>query len=457
MQESNFVFETDMQGIEIEFQQISKSNPKARHEDVFGGRLGHIHSGYHQDDGKVELSSSAHKSLGELEEELKAAVSAGLSEMYKSYYPVTIGCPPFFSDYASGHIHTSVKNMNSSTWVLLRQKLFSSQPLINLLSQNSPIVNGVFAADVRMVLSSWSSFTDYDSANAGHWLSIAYGRRGATIENRIPSSGPLFQILAVAALLRVIIEDDCIPMPMAETERNWHRTIKYGSSAIWEVSVPKNVLRFDGCKYEPLTARATDVWKYFYEANEEKFDKTLSSLSANMRNQIKDFYRFVAEGHTLSDAYFDLMCEMMPKRDNKIAETLYKISALSYSDGNVFDILSRNPRNFTPVIEKFYSIDEVIDIVNKPAINDMANKLRTVSNDLINSFFSDRVGIADGMSTNILIQLRNNNQINSSYIEENIIKKLKYGGIIKVNDDGNITKGENFDIAIALAKEGGLL
>jgi len=233
-------FRTDKQGIEIEIQLLDGQAPTSKVDGFdIDGIMNRVNKHYHSDDGKVEYSSDPYKTLAEIEADLAFYINEGIDALNKHNVDgLTIGCQPFYKDFASGHVHTSIENMNESSWVELRQRLFSAQPIIALISQNSPALYGLRAADVRLVLSSWSAFTDFDSINQAHYQSLAYGENGNTLETRVGSSGPLFQIIGLAALIRVIIAGNDVPIPVIHTKDNWSNVINYGSSSLCKVDEP---------------------------------------------------------------------------------------------------------------------------------------------------------------------------------------------------------------------------
>jgi hypothetical protein len=451
-------FEVNKQGIEIETQQIDKVSTKSKYVNGLRfGPLTDIHHGFHQDDGKVEFSSEPFANLGDMESHLRVNYGAGLREMAKDFYPITMGCTPFFFDFASGHVHTSTKGMTEGTWVNLRQKLFSAQPLIDLLSQNSPIVGSVRAADVRLLLSNWSTFTDFDSKEEAHWFAVAYGMKGQTIEVRIPSSGPLFQLLAVAAMIRVVIEDDGAAIALPDIKTNWSRVINYGSSSISRVAIPSS-LRYDGFKQKDISVKTTDLWKVFYEDYAEPFDKILNQLSTPMKNDIKEFYKFIANGHTLSDSYYAIIDKMVTdNKETDIARVLSDITIKSYSGGGAFDILPSNPDPFMPIIEKFLSIKEMKDICTKLRKPDIINRFNVIDNDIANAFLDGINGITSNPYTSdLILRLRRGDTVAINAVNANSLRCLVTTNIAQVVGN-NITKGTNFNIAVALAKEAGVI
>lgn len=448
----------DMQGAELEFQQIAKNNPRTKFVGEFrAGSLSEVHHSYHIDDGKMEVSSDACKDLGELAEHLRKICGDGLKVMSQTYHPVTIGCTPFYVDFASGHIHTSVEGMNDSTWEDLKVQLYSAQPLIALLSQNSPLVGPVRAADVRLLLSNWSTFTDLGRNEKSHWLAIAYGMRGQTIEVRIPSSGPLFQIIAIAALLRVILEDNATSIALPMAKNNWSRVNAYGSSSICEIAVPSSIMRYDGFKHNKLNIRTTDLWKWFYNNYAEQFDNVLHSLSKSLRNDVEKFYKFVADGHTLSDSYYEIINGYMKRgKEDEIASKLVEISINSYTGGGAFDILPINPSPFMPVIEKYYSIEEVDKLCSKIAESNTTYNFDSVSNDVLDVFLNSHQSPTSHSISNIVVtNLFQGNPVVVRSVSTEQLRSLVNSRIVDV-EHGYIIKGKNFPLAVALCKEAGL-
>ena len=405
----------------------------------------------------MELSSKSYADLGELAVHMQKVAGEGLKILNKQYHAITIGCTPFFFDFASAHIHSSVKGMSENTWIALRQKLYSAQPLIDLLSQNSPVVGAVRAADVRLLLSNWSTFTDLDSTEMSHWFAIAYGLRGQTIEVRIPSSAPLFQVMGVAAMLRVVIEDDAMPIAIPQAKKNWNRVINYGSSSLSEISIP-SILRYDGFKYKKLVVKTTDLWKQFYINYAEKFDKVLSTLPANLRKDVKEFYNFISEGHTLSDSYYEIINDYTIRdMEDKIAEKLADISVKSYNGGGAFDILPRNPKPFMPLVEKYFSIEEVQKLADKIATANFAERYNAFDTDALNLLLNAEFSpITNGTILNVIQTINDGEAVETNMLYAPQQRALLRSKVLGV-ERNFFTKGENFGVALAICKEAGLI
>ena len=345
-------FSISKQGIEVELQTLDKYRPIEK-TNTDSPPI----TNFHPDDGKVEYSSKPYDSLGDLADALSKDINSAMNYMHEHrVIALPIGCQPYYKDFASGHIHTSVTDMSKDKWLELRQKLFSSQPLIALLSQNSPMLFSLRAADVRLLLSTWSAFTDYDSTSTSHYQSLAYGQNGSTLEIRIPSSGPLYQLIAVAALIRVILKNDDAPMPVLPTKENWSNVISYGSSSLCTIGIPTGIT-YDGIKNKSITVKTVDLFKVFYEENLDCFKSELSTVKPVIRKQVEKFYDMVSNGITLSDVVFSIVKSNEP---NQAITGLYDIFYNSYNDNDVFNLLPK-AESYMPIISKYYTITELKD------------------------------------------------------------------------------------------------
>jgi hypothetical protein len=366
-------YTVDKQGVEIEIQIVDKETLDrfSRVNNMLDG-LRKISDCFHPDDGKYEFSSLPFHDLRELEDHLKSDFLPGMELLKKHLDPILLGCTPFYADYASGHIHTSIKDMNNDIWLELRRKLFNAQPLIALLSQNSPICQNEKYADYRLAKSSWSTFSDFESTNTGHWMSLAYGMNGTTLEVRIPSAAPLPQILGVATLIRVLLEEDSFIYQAANVKQNWDNVIRYGSSSISDIAVPKGI-DYSGFKMKVLKVKTTDLWKIYFQENLDIFKKLLSQFSSKVSGDILKFYDFISRGHTISDSIYELVEK--EKNENKLSRYLVDFSIKSCKDDSMFNYLNEDPSPFMPVIERTISIDELKEIVDKlethPFYNDL--------------------------------------------------------------------------------------
>jgi len=450
-------YDVAKQGIELEFQTVDKKLFTSKSANYRITNLQEIDNGYHIDDQKIEFSSKPFESLGDLEANLCKIISKGLEELHEEIKPILIGCPPFYQDFASGHIHTSVKNQDvTKTWLELRRRLYSAQPLMALLSQNSPITGSFRASDVRLSLSSWARFTEFESPSQDHWLALAYGQNGSTIEVRIPSAGPLPQILSIAALIRVLLNEDTDLLAVPYIKDNWESVISYGSSALTTVALPVGIT-YDGVKLKSVKTKATDLWRVFYEDNEDVFHKVLSSLSTSMRRSVEDFYQFIAAGHTLSDSIWEIF---QTEEKKKFMDCLESMTYNSFDGEPLFKLIPTNPRRLMPIIDKFKTIDEFRDIVERMNRVPYTERMRTYNRDFFQAFTGPH-GLLDNLEVRNLIRTIDEQEhihredLNAGFLET--AKKLIDMKVLRISTfDGAFRAGENFGLIIQAGKESGI-
>ena len=369
-------YEVDRQGVEIEIQIVDKetTNRFSRSNNILD-RLRKISDCFHPDDGKYEFSSLPFAELSKLEEHLKHDFVPGMELLNKHLNPILMGCTPFYSDYASGHVHTSIKNMDNDSWIELRRKLFNAQPLIALLSQNSPVCDNEKYGDYRLAKSNWAGFSDFESTNTGHWMSLACGMNGTTLEVRIPSSAPLPQILGIVTLIRVLLEEDSFIYQAANVKQNWDNVIRYGSSSISDICVPKGI-NYSGFDMKLIKVRTTDLWRVYFQENIDTFKRFLSLFSSKMSGEIFKFYNFISKGHTISDSIYELIDK--EKNENKLSDYLVDFSIKSSKKESMFNFLNEDPSSFMPVIERTISVDELKEIIDKLEDHPFYNNLLKV-------------------------------------------------------------------------------
>ena len=146
------------QGIELEMfvmQQGEIDVDYDLHESIVEDFKEKVSSRFYYDDGKPEYPTRPYTDLRGLYDDLKAVIGYA-SEIASMEYEsdiMLIGTYPFGSEreFASGHIHSSLKKPDNSLAtereiLSLRNRLYNAQPLIACISQNSPIIDGMFQA-----------------------------------------------------------------------------------------------------------------------------------------------------------------------------------------------------------------------------------------------------------------------------------------------------------------------
>jgi len=140
-----------------------------------------VSANYLCDDHKPEFPSKPYSNLDELTKHITDVITRAQHECeINNWYYAFIGCEPFANSFASAHVHCSIDGEATQENVYnLRKKLYSVQPFIVLLSQNSPISNGTLRSvkSTRLAYSTWSDLTHYDSTDASHYLSLAQHRK----------------------------------------------------------------------------------------------------------------------------------------------------------------------------------------------------------------------------------------------------------------------------------------
>jgi hypothetical protein len=444
-------FKIDRQGIEVELQVLDTMSPTTKSEGFpIEGVLRKVSDNFHLDDGKAEYSSKPYKTLAEIEDDLSICIGAGMDTMEKNgAYGLAIGCQPFYKDFASGHVHTSIMNMNESSWIELRQRLYSAQPIIALLSQNSPALYGLRAADVRLVLSAWSAFTDFDSINQAHYQSLAYGENGNTLETRVGSSGPLFQIIGLAALIRVIITNNDVPIPVIHTKDNWVNVINYGSSSLCKVGLPV-VGNYDGVKYKTVMIKTTDLFKIFYENNKDALAKELEGVHPITKQEVFKFYDLLANGYTLSDLVYSVFRNNEPDICNK---TLFNLFRASYKREPILDKFT-NYKHFMPIVSSFITLDQMKDEIGKVKESSLIKRVELMKKDYLAAFIGD-IGIIKNVKTiEILRKVANDGKYLYKPAEKAIVEELINIKVLSLTNEARVVGAdENLPLIVALAKQ----
>jgi len=301
------------QGVEIEFNVLRKSKYFKRigsiHDHFLSVCKEKVSNRFYYDDGKPEFPSIPFITLPELEE----------------YYLSLLGAFPYYYDYCSGHIHTSIKKWDEDSWIQMRDKLYNAQPLIALLSANSPIrVKEYLGSDVRLMLSNWSAPVPYGEKTSHHWMALAKGRHTPTLECRIPSSGPLFQILGIANIIRVLLNDEDTDIPILSTIETFRRVAKYGTETLVDVRLPKKIT-YHGVKYNVVKVKIVDLFRMYLKDNLSVIKEGIKDCK--LYKEIMAFYESIASGVSVSDKILGLW---QSKGGEEFVETLHKFNEASY-------------------------------------------------------------------------------------------------------------------------------
>jgi len=350
------------QGLELEFNVIEINKYFKRiggaHDYFLSLCKDKISGRFYWDDGKPEYPSVPYESLAGLEEHLYKIFNQVFTLAdKKNYYLSFLGTFPYYADYCSGHIHTSIKQWNEDSWKEMRDKLYNAQPLIALLSANSPIrFKEYIGSDVRLMLSTWASPVSYGDDSSHHWMALAKGRHTPTLECRLPSSGPLFQLLGIANIIRVLLSDEDTDIPVLNTHDTFHRVTKYGTEALVDIKLPKKIT-YHGIKYNTVKVKIVDLFKMYLKDN-------LSLIKENIKDcklykEILGFYESIASGVSVSDKILGLWQTM---NGEEFVEANYVFDRTSYSLKPYFEKLPL-PKNKILLPEVSISLEEFQEIL----------------------------------------------------------------------------------------------
>jgi len=357
---------------------------------------------------------------------------------------ILLGNFPYWTDYCSGHIHTSIKGGNRDSVNLLRKKLFNAQPLIALLSANAPIRNGIYqGSDVRLLFSSWAQFTPFNDSTGSHWLAIARGNnRASTVEVRIPSAGPLHQIIGIAALIRVLIEDQDTIYENVDTEENYNRVIKWGTKALFEIKLPTSIT-YHGLAQRRVFVKAVDLWKNYLKDNRDLLKEATSTLSSRIKHGVRDFYEMIANGVSISDRVLGLWQNMRGRQ--KKAIELEKLTKRSYQ-GEPYFLNFPLPKRQLTLNKDYVTVEDLKEIIQNIRLNLGEDQFDPDFYSIINECLTE----AD--LRRVILSLLYKDQIQVGRMHLIKYSRLNDLNVLKVKGD-TIQRGENFEYAVQLLRE----
>ncbi|MEM2260810.1 MAG: hypothetical protein QXK24_00015 [Ignisphaera sp.] len=364
-------FKVYKQGIELEINIIEPTNPFNKYVELHEQAekiFRKIYERVYFDDLKPEFPSLAYENLGDLSEHISQFMSLFIDKVETKDWKISLlGNFPYFYDFCSGHIHTSIVNKQADSWLEMRKKLFNAQPLIAYISANSPILQQIYrASDVRLAFSSWARFVDYNDRTEDHWCSLAKGERGETLECRLPSAGPLFQIIGIANILRTILESGEEVSPIHNCEEIFNNVVLYGSKAIVPIYLPYKVNCY-GYSTKKIYVRIVDLFRMFIEENKDKLKEQLKYCPSKLRDDILDFYQLLAKGVTMSD----IILYVWSQSRKEIVDFIHYLTKRSYSIERIIPTLPMPPPDINQVVpieqevltlEEFKQLIETVNI-----------------------------------------------------------------------------------------------
>jgi len=357
------------QGIELEMFVIQRDEIDIDydlHENITEDFKEKISSRFYFDDGKPEYPSRPYSDLRGLYDNLKTTLDYA-SEIANAEYDadiMLIGTYPFNSEreFASGHIHTSLRKPDNSLAtereiLTLRNRLYNAQPLIACISQNSPIIDGMFQVkDTRLYYSEWAEFTEFGDTSDSHYLALAVNQPVpdvATLEVRIPSSSNPVHLIAIANVIKALLNRDDYPVAMEYTPTTWERILKYGAKAIVPLKLPKTISYY-GFKYTSVNVEMSTLFKIFIDEYKDELKDGIASLPVSIQDHIWKLYQRITEGYTISD----YVIEHWKSLDDK-----WKLLDLYVKMSNKPIWVERKPsRVYSPILENKITYEELMEI-----------------------------------------------------------------------------------------------
>ena len=459
--------EVDKQGIEIEMfvTEHNTTTLNSRIMDTARTEFSmNVFEDIYYDDGKPEFPSKPYSSLGYLYRHIRNIIRECIEiSRNKQWDLITIGTYPFGSDrvFASGHIHTSIKkengaNLNETELSEIRKRLYNAQPLIACLSQNAPIHKATpYCKDTRLAFSRWARFTEYDDRENSHYLALALNRPRdiATIEVRIPSSSFPQQLIAVANVIRVILNNEENPVQIDFTKELWNRVINYGAQAIYPIKVPYKI-DYCGIKYKKVQIPLYLLMKMFLEEYKEQIKQGLSGLPARIKQQIFEFYNTIAEGYTVSDYVLEYWKTLTNKE--YIHQYYRELTESGYIREEPIWITQDKPKNIlAPKIETKLTFEELIEISRQ--LEENSCKINEDIADL-GEFLVSRSSSTKRIIANILAYINNSESVDYEhilrYISRGLLEDLAMHQIIRIDYTHNkVLKDKYFYTAIQMLED----
>ena len=384
------------QGIELEMFVMQRGEIDIDydlHESIIDDFKEKISSRFYYDDGKPEYPSRPYSDLRGLYDDLDTVIryASEIASMEYESDIMLIGTYPFGSEreFASGHIHSSLKKPDNSLAtereiLSLRNRLYNAQPLIACVSQNSPIIDGMFQVkDTRLFYSEWAEFTEFGDTTDSHYLALAVNQPVpdvATLEVRIPSSSNPIHLIATANVIRALLNKEDYPIAMEHTSTTWERVLKYGAKAIVPLKLPKSISYY-GFKYSTVNVEMSTLFKIFIEEYKDELKDGIASLPARIQNYIWKLYERITEGYTISD----YVIEHWNSLEDKWRLLDYYVD-MSY---NPIWTNKKPIRTYSPILENKVTYEELMEIArdleNKYEISDELVELYNILNNLDNS------------------------------------------------------------------------
>lgn len=424
------------------------------------------------DDGKPELPSNPHNSLGTLDKEISADIASACDVADDNgWIYELIGADPYmeipgYSQFGSLHIHNSMEVVPSKeAEIKMRAKLFSVQPFLELLGMNTCVFSGVprNVKDARIAYSSWSMFTLPNEHSTGHYMALASGRKAMTCEVRLPSSASKDQSLAVTSFIKAVIMMDKVPvLPVTFVEDMFYKTIKWGGQAVVPIKDASR-LSYLGIDGDEIYVTIADLFKKFITDKETKsvIDTVLKELVPTSRNNVNRFFKLIADGYTVSDLTHHLFMTKSPVDVvNKLGDCTHETYA---NNKSILDILEVPKELMFPRVKLKLSLEEIESELREKSNNIKTNyrNIGLLHSEVDECVFTGQKSIAKNDDTRRVFKwlVRNSNTLNNKKLPA-YVNGITESFLIKNNILDNVTPlklGKNFPIVAQLAVDSKLI
>ena len=277
----------------------------------------------HWDGATTEVAFKPSKNM----EEYYEILSGGISLIYdlckrKGWYYLHSGCTPCSGSGAGAHTHISGLPVNTMFY-----KLWTYQPFIGLLSQNSPMNSRGLSdvtKDTRLLNSSWATYT----SSLGEGSALSADRKGSgyrTVEVRIPSDTTLIHMVGIASFIKAcLLVNDNFKFN-DNTNNSLYNSVKArGTDASLTVKLTDTVklLGFK-IRYVPIPINVLFSILIKYGELHEALHMVLSELPSGIRGKVIKFYELISDGYTFSDYIFDYFSAWFKRNYPKFDYTNY--------------------------------------------------------------------------------------------------------------------------------------
>jgi len=257
---------------------------------------------FHWDGGTTEVALKPCENM----EEYYLCLKEALSQIYdicdkKDFYYIHNGIDSSRGSGAGAHTHISGLDTYE-----IRDRLWTYQPFIALLSQNSPMGVHVLNSerkDSRLIGGGWAGYSNGHDGSA-----LSTDSDFDTIEVRIPSDTTLIHMVAIASFIKAcsFIEHGIFKFSNTSCQRSYSKVMRIGTDLPILIVLDTPTKLF-GYEKNRIPIPINTLFSILVNTGElhESLHLVLDELPSNIRYKVWDFYKIVSDGYTISDYLFD--------------------------------------------------------------------------------------------------------------------------------------------------------